>query len=126
MKRESEHRDDHFSEFRGHTLLKHGVLHRYVKAWIQILKKRHKIIWILDGFAGPGKDEAGNLGSPLLLARIAAQLQEPGCEVRLWKGRRGPGQARPPAMACNAVLPPFLEDTGFRTAATPKPAVGPQ
>jgi hypothetical protein len=70
-----EHRDEHFSEFRGHTLLKHGVLDRYVKAWIQILGPHHETLWIVDGFAGKGQDDQGSPGSPLLLARSAAQLQ---------------------------------------------------
>jgi three-Cys-motif partner protein len=78
-----EHRDEHFSEFRGHTLLKHSVLDRYVKAWIQILKLRHETLWILDGFAGKGQDDLGNPGSPLLLARSAAQLRSAGTQVRL-------------------------------------------
>ena len=77
-----EHRDEHFSEFRGHTLLKPGVLNRYAKAWIQILRRRHETLWILDGFAGKGKDDLVNPGLPLLLARSAAQLRSSGAEVR--------------------------------------------
>jgi three-Cys-motif partner protein len=76
-------RDDHFVEFKAHTLLKHGVLDRYVKAWIQIMKPRHAKLWIVDGFAGRGEDLAGNPGSPLLLARSAAALSTPDCAVRL-------------------------------------------
>lgn len=79
-----EHQEEHFTEFQGHTLLKHGVLDRYVKAWIQILKGLHEKLWIVDGFAGRGKDDAGNPGSPLLLARSAAQLREEGADVRLF------------------------------------------
>jgi three-Cys-motif partner protein len=78
-----QHRDEHFSEFRGHTLLKHGVLDRYAKAWIQILKRSHSEIWIVDGFAGKGKDDIGNPGSPLLLVGSAAQLREEGAEVHV-------------------------------------------
>jgi three-Cys-motif partner protein len=77
------HRNDHFAEFRGHTALKHGVLDRYVKAWIQILKKSHSKIWVIDGFAGKGKDDTGRPGSPLLLARSAAQLREHGADVHV-------------------------------------------
>lgn len=79
-----EHQEEHFTEFQGHTLLKHGVLDRYVKAWIQILKGVHEKLWIVDGFAGRGKDDVGNPGSPLLLARSAAQLREKGAEVQLF------------------------------------------
>jgi hypothetical protein len=77
------HRDSHFTEFRGHTELKHGVLRRYIAPWLQILKKSHAKLWIIDGFAGKGKDNAGNPGSPLLLARSAAQLRVDGVDVRL-------------------------------------------
>jgi len=76
-------RASHFALFRGHTVLKHGVLDRYVKAWIQILKRKHPKIWIIDGFAGKGMDDAGQPGSPLLLARSAAELREEGAEVQL-------------------------------------------
>lgn len=77
------HRDEHFTEFRGHTVLKHGVVDRYSKAWIQILKQKHPRIWLVDGFAGKGMDDTGKPGSPLLLARSAAQLCEQGAEVHL-------------------------------------------
>src|SRR5438105_2875724 len=77
------HRKDHFSGFRGHTSLKHGVLDRYVKAWIQVLKRKYSSIWVIDGFAGKGKDDAGKPGSPLLLARSAAQLRGSGADVHL-------------------------------------------
>lgn len=77
------HRQDHFSQFRGHTELKHGVLSRYALAWIQILKPQHDSLWLVDGFAGRGKDDAGNPGSPLLLARSAAGLREQNAEIKL-------------------------------------------
>ena len=79
-----EQRDSHFDAFEGHTLLKHGVLDRYVKAWLQILGSRYETLWIVDGFAGPGQDLEGNPGSPLLFARSAAELQRKGITVRLF------------------------------------------
>ncbi len=65
--------DDHFDEFRGHTLLKHLVLRKYVGAWAAKLRTRGGEVWYVDGFAGEGRDKLGNPGSPL----IAAQLAEP-------------------------------------------------
>jgi three-Cys-motif partner protein len=77
------HRDDYFTQFRGHTELKHGVLYRYVVAWIQILKRSHTSLWLVDGFAGRGKDDTGKPGSPMLLAQTAAELREENADVTL-------------------------------------------
>jgi three-Cys-motif partner protein len=76
-------REDFFDAFGPHTLLKHGVLDRYVKAWIQILKQHHEKLWIVDGFAGRGQDGTGQPGSPLLLARTAAAMRGEGAEIYL-------------------------------------------
>ena len=77
------HQEEHFKEFEPHTVLKHGVLDRYATAWTQILKQKHGKLWIVDGFAGKGKDDAGNPGSPLLLAETADRLSGGPVEVRL-------------------------------------------
>jgi three-Cys-motif partner protein len=78
------HREDHWTVFDAHTLLKHGVVDRYVRAWIQILKQYYPSLWIVDGFAGKGRDDVGNPGSPLLFARSAAELRDAGAgEVNL-------------------------------------------
>lgn len=50
-----------------HTRAKHDVLLRYVAAWIPILGSRFPHILIVDGFAGPGRYQGGEPGSPLLL-----------------------------------------------------------
>jgi three-Cys-motif partner protein len=76
------HREEHFEEFAPHTLLKHGVLSRYAVIWTNILTQKHPRVWLVDGFAGRGKDEAGNPGSPLLLA-IAAEKMRPKADVQL-------------------------------------------
>jgi len=70
--------DDHFDDFRDHTLLKHAILEAYLEAWAFKLIQwggggRH--LYVVDGFAGAGKDAAGNPGSPLVACRIAAKVR---------------------------------------------------
>ncbi|CAN5703021.1 hypothetical protein BH23GEM9_BH23GEM9_20220 [soil metagenome] len=64
----------HFGEFQPHTLTKHAILDAYLKAWATILVRSFKKVWFVDAFAGEGKDQAGNPGSPLIAARVAEQI----------------------------------------------------
>ena len=67
-------RDRHFDEFEPHTRLKHLILDRYLKAWAQKLlhwARAGQRLWIIDAFAGSGRDDAGNPGSPRIAAVIA-------------------------------------------------------
>ena len=70
---------DHFEEFEEHTLLKHGILRRYIQAWARKLLfargRKFDRIWIVDAFAGTGSDEQGHPGSPLIAARIAQEVE---------------------------------------------------
>ncbi len=53
-----------------HTEAKHRILEEYLKAWYPILSKAHnKRLVYIDGFAGPGKYENGEDGSPLVALR---------------------------------------------------------
>lgn len=74
----TEHRE-HFERFGSHTLLKHGVLKRYLQTWARKLlfaqSRNFERIWFVDGFAGAGADEQGNPGSPLIAARIAQEVE---------------------------------------------------
>jgi len=49
-----------------HTNGKHLVLRNYLNAWFPILSKYNKRILFIDGFAGPGQYEGGEVGSPLI------------------------------------------------------------
>lgn len=49
-----------------HTIGKHRVLERYLKAWLPILAKRNERILFIDGFAGPGAYLGGEKGSPII------------------------------------------------------------
>lgn len=75
--------DDHFAEFKAHTLFKHLIFNGYLKAWAMILLSKLSRVWIINAFAGAGKDELGNNGSPVIAAKIAVQVQD-----RLGHGKR--------------------------------------
>jgi three-Cys-motif partner protein len=70
---------EHFEHFEAHTLLKHGVLRRYLQTWARKLllpkTRAFERIWFVDAFAGAGADEQGNPGSPLIAARIAQEVE---------------------------------------------------
>lgn len=55
-----------------HTAAKHLILKRYLDAWFPILGRHHKRINYIDGFAGPGKYETGEIGSPIIAIQSAA------------------------------------------------------
>lgn len=51
-----------------HTRAKHDILKRYLGAWFGIfgLSPRHRRVNVIDGFAGPGRYQDGEPGSPIL------------------------------------------------------------
>jgi three-Cys-motif partner protein len=49
-----------------HTQAKHEILRKYLGAWLPILLKFAGQARIVDGFAGPGTYENGEIGSPLI------------------------------------------------------------
>ncbi len=53
-------------EMKPHTMAKHEILRRYLKAWFPILNAYHQRIVYIDGFAGPGRYEGGESGSPII------------------------------------------------------------
>ena len=53
-------------EIQPHTLAKHHILKYYLDEWFPILGRRHHSLRYIDGFAGPGEYEGGQLGSPLI------------------------------------------------------------
>ena len=62
-----------------HTLVKHAILRRYLQAWFPILtqqarqlgKLKSQEILFVDGFAGPGEYDGGELGSPVIALKAA-------------------------------------------------------
>jgi three-Cys-motif partner protein len=70
--------DDHFDEFEPHTRLKHLILKAYLASWAFKMLLRHGAgdkVYIIDACAGPGMDEEGNYGSPIIAAVEAAKAR---------------------------------------------------
>jgi three-Cys-motif partner protein len=61
-------------ELDSHTAAKHGILRRYLQAWLPILSRRNERVLYLDGFAGPGRYSAGEPGSPIIALQTAAEF----------------------------------------------------
>jgi three-Cys-motif partner protein len=105
--------DDHFRRFRGHTLLKHQILHAYLWAWANKLLRRPQgdRVFFVDAFAGPGKDEEHNPGSPLVAARIAVGITDALSAIPKLRGREmqvvAIEQHPPHAAALRGHLAPF-------------------
>jgi len=55
-----------------HTAAKHEILRCYLQAWFPILNSYHDRIIYIDGFAGPGRYEGGEPGSPIIALDVAA------------------------------------------------------
>ena len=49
-----------------HTIAKHHILRHHLSAWFPILGSSHLELQYIDGFAGPGEYEGGDLGSPVI------------------------------------------------------------
>jgi three-Cys-motif partner protein len=72
-------------EYPEHTGAKHEILRRYLGAWLTILgrgqkrtKFRHKLLVLLDGFAGRGRYMKGQPGSPAIMFEEATQVADAG------------------------------------------------
>lgn len=60
-----------------HTRAKHEILRRYLEAWTPILSLGgSKQLIYVDGFAGPGRYDGGEEGSPLIALRAALAHRE--------------------------------------------------
>jgi len=57
-----------------HTRAKHEILRRYLQAWTPILSASGvPLILYIDGFAGPGRYDGGEDGSPVIALKAALQ-----------------------------------------------------
>ena len=54
-----------------HTKAKHDILRKYLQAWFPILSSWRRRVVYYDGFAGPGRYEGGEAGSPLIAIEVA-------------------------------------------------------
>ncbi len=53
--------------------MKHAILKAYLDAWLPILGGTYQKLVYLDGFAGPGLYEGGEIGSPVIAIEAALQ-----------------------------------------------------
>jgi three-Cys-motif partner protein len=54
-----------------HTAAKHEILRRYLEAWTAILGSGFPQVVYVDGFAGPGRYDGGEDGSPIIALKAA-------------------------------------------------------
>jgi three-Cys-motif partner protein len=78
-------------EYTEHTAAKHEILHRYLGAWLAILGQgkrgsgwRHKLLVLVDGFAGRGRYVGGEIGSPKIMFHRAVAAVDAGTAERVW------------------------------------------
>src|SRR5579875_308606 len=50
-----------------HTRAKHVILRKYLDAWFPIMGSSNERLLLIDGFAGPGEYDNGEIGSPLVM-----------------------------------------------------------
>jgi three-Cys-motif partner protein len=66
-----------------HARAKHAIQHTYLGAWLAILGTRFSPLVLFDGFAGRGRYEGGEDGSPLLFFKRAAEAVDRGRPKRV-------------------------------------------
>lgn len=66
-------------EIESHTIAKHQILERYLKAWFPILNRYHGRVIYLDGFSGPGRYKNGEPGSPIIALNVANSHRKQFC-----------------------------------------------
>ena len=65
-------------QYTEHTRAKHELLEKYLGVWIGILGSRNRKLLIVDGFAGKGEYDTGEVGSPVIIHRKASELIKAG------------------------------------------------
>jgi three-Cys-motif partner protein len=85
MSRELADSDPRKWAYTEHARAKHAIQRTYLGAWLAILGTRFSPLVLFDGFAGRGRYEGGEEGSPLLFWRRAVEAVDTGrpSEVRI-------------------------------------------
>jgi three-Cys-motif partner protein len=70
-----------------HTKTKHLILKRHLDAWLPIMTQVNRQLLFIDGFAGPGRYEGGEDGSPVIAMKAAVlnrrfQTNPPRCTLQ--------------------------------------------
>jgi three-Cys-motif partner protein len=55
----------------SHTQAKHIILKKYLDAWLPIMTRWNGRVLYIDGFAGPGKYQGDEDGSPIIALKSA-------------------------------------------------------
>jgi hypothetical protein len=72
---------------RPHIKAKHDLLVRYLGAWLPIMGRSMRKAIVLDAFAGPGRYDHGEEGSPILVLNALARALGPGSAKALGEPR---------------------------------------
>lgn len=63
-----------FQQVRLQSQIKHRVLQTYLVPWSEAVLSTHSRAWVIDAFAGPGRYESGDPGSPEIALKQAQSL----------------------------------------------------
>lgn len=67
-------------QFKKQTEIKHAILSNYLTGWISVLGRptpdRPRTLYYVDGFAGRGKYDTGERGSPIIAMEVGQQLHD--------------------------------------------------
>lgn len=67
--------------YKEHTKVKHKILEKYLKTWINVLSTCYRKVCFFDCFAGRGKYKDGQEGSPIIALRVASELKSKKTEI---------------------------------------------
>ncbi|MBI5813389.1 MAG: three-Cys-motif partner protein TcmP [Meiothermus silvanus] len=68
----------YWREYTAETEAKHAVLKQYLGTFGKVLGRRAGALFYIDGFAGKGRHDTGEEGSPLIAMRVADELARKG------------------------------------------------
>ena len=79
----NELKKDLFEEKEIQTVSKHNIFENYLEPWAKIISNQAwvKDAYYVDAFAGTGKYETGEAGSPVIAAKILIEYQKPTCTL---------------------------------------------
>ncbi|MFB0555704.1 MAG: three-Cys-motif partner protein TcmP [Phycisphaerae bacterium] len=74
---------DLFQEKEIQTVSKHNIFENYLEPWAKIISNQTWVrdAYYVDAFAGTGKYETGEIGSPVIAANILIKYQKPMCTL---------------------------------------------
>jgi len=74
---------DLFQQKEKQTVSKHNIFENYLEPWAKIISNQSwvKDAYYVDAFAGTGKYETGEEGSPVIAANILMKYQKPTCTL---------------------------------------------